>query len=344
MKLQISTDAVCAFAGLAISARVVCGTLIDMPELLNAGWIAAILGALFALPPMIAVRCCKQNSVQPSKLICGVFCAIAICDAAVASSSIADSASYMALNTTPAVYLMFPQLALCLFCLRLNGDALGTSAGIWRRILPWLLLIVIFLQAKDYRPEWLTPILGPGIPTILSGALRIAGWFTLPVGLYLIAEPGIAGKPSLLRPLKTLGISSGFAILICLIFSMTTPAITDSNLYTRAFRLDALLANGRTGLAQQLPSIALWYLGLFYALLFDLFIAVAMLQRIRPDWNRHTCIWITLIVTGILGADSLSGRTASLLLADWLYPAQSILLAITMIIPLLKKKGADSHA
>ena len=344
MKLQISADGACAFARLAIIARVVCGTIIDMPELLNAGWISVLLGALLALPAMLAVIHCRRNHILPPKSICVLFCIIAICDAAAVCSSIADSASYMALNATPAVYLMLPQLLLCLFCLRLNGDSLGASAGIWMRILPWLLLSIVLLQFKSYEPAWLTPALGPGTSNILSGALRTAGWFTLPTALYLIAEPGIGGKSTSPSIIKTLWICAGSSIFICLIASMTTPAITDTNLFTRAFRLDSLLANGRTGLAQQLPAIALWYLGVFYALLFNMFTAAALLQHIFPAWNRHACIWIPLIITGILGADKLAGRTAALTIADFLYIAQAALLAFSMTYANFSERAGTDHA
>lgn len=344
MKLQISASAACTFARLAIIARVICGVIIDMPELMNAGWLAVALGGLLALPAAFAVSRYKAAGGQPSKLICGAFFIVAVCDAAAVSSSIADSASYMALNSTAAVYLMLPQLALCLFCLRLNGDALGSSAGIWSKILPWLLAIVVLMQAEDYRPGWLTPVLGPGMPQLLTGTLRAAGWFSLPTALYLIAEPGIGGKPAPLKPVKTLGLCVGFTAFICVSFSMAVPAITDENLFTRAFRLDSLLANGRTGLALQLPTITLWYLGLFYALLFDMFAAASMLQNVLPDWNRHACIWVSMIVAGLLGAGPLSGRTASLRLADWLYIVQSLLLMVAMLTALFSRKGGERNA
>lgn len=344
MKLQISTGAVSSFARLAVIARVVCGVIIDMPELMNAGWLTVLLGGLLAPPAAFAVSQLRRTGSNPSKLLCVFFCIIAICDAATVASSIADSASYMALNTSPAVYLLLPQLALCLFCLRLNGDALGTSAGIWNRILPWILLVVILLQAKDYRPEWLTPVLGPGLPEIVTGSLRAAGWFILPTALYLIAEPGIGGKSVPLTPMKTLGVCTLFAAFICLITSMTMPAIPDKNLFSRSFRLDALLSNGRTGLAQQLPIISLWYLGLFYSLLFDMFTAAAMLQALRPDWNRHACIWIPIIITGILACEKFAGRNAALKVADWLYILQSALIAIAMFKAMLSKKGDSEHA
>ena len=260
MKLQISTGAACTFARLAIIARVVCGVLIDMPELLNAGWLTVLLGAILTLPAVFAVAHCRRSGTALPKLFCGAFCLVSLFDAAAVSSCIADSASYMALNTSPAVYLMLPQLALCLFCLRLNGDSLGTSAGVWCRILPWLLLIVIFLQAENYRPEWLTPVFGPGIHEILTGAFRTAGWFLLPISVYMIAEPGICAEPSPLKPVRTLFICACFSIVICLISSMNTPAILNENLFTRAFRLDAMLANGRTGLAQQLPTISHFFM------------------------------------------------------------------------------------
>lgn len=339
MKLRISTGAACAFARLAIIARVACGVLIDMPNLMNAGWLSALLGAILSVPTVYAITQYRQGNRTIPRALYGVFSLIALCDAAAVSSCIADSASYMALNTSPAVYLMLPQLALCLFCLQLNGDALGTSAGIWSKILPWLLGVIILLQAKDYQPEWLSPILGPGPREILTGALRTAGWFTLPTALYMIAEPEIHGKSKPLNPMKTLFLSACFTVIICLLSGMTTPSILDKNLFTRAFRLDALLANGRTGLAQQLPAISLWYVGLFYALLFDIFTAASMMQRLFPKQNHQSCIWISLIIVSILGADILAGKSAALIIADWTFIAQSLSLACAMLFSLLKKEG-----
>jgi len=344
MKLKISAGSADSFARLAVIARTVCGVVIDLPGLLNAGWLSILLGGLLALAPALCISCLRKcERVNTPRPVRAAFFLIAIYDAGVVSAAIADSASFMALNSTAAVYLMLPQLALCLFCLRLNGDALGASAGVWNRILPCLLLIVFLLQAADYRPEWLTPILGPGASTILEGALRAAGWFTLPTALYLAAEPEVCGQETQLHPIRTLFLCTAFAVLIALSFSMMTPALLDAKLTGRAFRLDALLANGRAGLGLQVPTIALWYVGLFYALLFDLFAAAVMLQKILPGQNRDACILLSIIIAGLLGASPLCKRNGALYAAGWLYAAQCTLLALTMLTG-LRGKGGSLHA
>lgn len=341
MKLRISAGAACSLARLAIVARIISGIVIDMPELLNAGWLSILLGGLFALFPAFAIAQLKKNGKNRfPRIIPAAFFAIAVYDAAVVSASIADSASFMALNRTAAVYLMIPQLLLCMVCMRLNGDALGASAGIWNKILPCLLLLVFILQAKDYRTEWLTPVFGPGASSILDGALRAAGWFTLPTALYIAAEPEVGGEKTQLRPVKTLVYGILFATLIAFSFFMMTPAIAEEKLFGRAFRLDALLANGRAGLGLQVPIITLWYVGLFYALLTDLFAAAVLLQSVLPGWNRDGCILLTVIIAALLAAGRFCEKSAALSVAKWLYALQCVLLAAAMLIQ-LKQKGDE---
>lgn len=341
MKLQISASAAGALAALAVVARVVSGVLIDMPDLLNAGWLAVLIGALLALPLAFAVsRILAMRKKQMSRVprpLCAAFFAVAVWDAASVASMIADSAGYMALNSTASIYLMIPQFALCLVCLRLNGDALGASASIWNKFLPALLLIVILLQAENYESQWLTPVLGPGMPAILSGALRTAGWFSLPAALFLIAKPDVEGRPSSLHPVRTLAACAAFSALIAVIFSMTTPAISDQDLYSRTIRFDALLANGRNGLSIQLPMIALWYPGLFYALLFDVFTGAVMLQEMLPQWNHRACIWLSIISSALFAASRLSGRKLALSASGWLFALLGACVALLMLKDLFVK-------
>ena len=347
MKLQISAGAVESMIRLAIIARTVCGILVDMPELLNAGWLSILIGALLALPLMFAIsrlRAVRQNQpvVLPQPLYAAFF-VIAAWDAAAVASMIADSAGYLALNSTASIYLMIPQFILCLGCLLLNGDALGASAVIWNRFLPVLLLIVILLQADSLQPQWITPLLGAGIPSVLKGALRAAGWFSLPAALFLTSEPGIEGPSKPARPCETLAICALFSALISVFFSMTTPAIPDQALFSRTFRFDALLASGRSSRALQLPTIALWYPSLFYALLFDVFTGALMIQKLLPAWNRHACVWISLISTALFAASRLSHPESVVRASGWLFPVLGVSVVIC-ILQTLFVKGANLHA
>ena len=54
-------------------------------------------------------------------------------------------------------------------------------------VIPWSLLVVVLLQFKHYRPQWLTPVLGPGWRAIGLGGARSAGRVMLASGVLLIA-------------------------------------------------------------------------------------------------------------------------------------------------------------
>lgn len=339
MKLSISTSAVGSFAKLAITARVVFGVLIDMPELLNAGWLSILLGGILALPLACALSKLRfHRSEIPRACLDGVymvFFAIAVSDAAVVTAGIADSASYLALNSAPSAYLMIPLFFLCFFCLRLNADAVGASAAIWGKVLPWLIAIVVLLQIGEYQPQWLTPVLGPGIPPLLTGAVRIAGWLALPSALCLVSQPDDSLQ---LQPVKILGCNIFLSAFLAVISGMMTPAIQSENLFTRAFRLDILLANGRSGLSLQFPAIALWYVSLFYALLFDVTAAAVLLQSLLTRWNGHACLCFTLVVTALFSFSKLSTQGASLRMADWLFPLQGLLIALVILSTLFHRR------
>lgn len=199
------------------------------------------------------------------------------------------------------------------------------------------------MQANSYRPEWLTPLLGAGWTSVFSGALRAAGWFSLPTGLFLIAKPDVQGRPGSLRPPKLLAISAAFASLVAIVFSMMTPILPDQSLFSRTFRFDALLANGRNDLALQLPTIAIWYPGLFYALLFDVFSGSIMLQQLLPKWPHNACVWACLICTSLLAASHYSGRKAITLASSWLLITICVSTAAYMLLN-LHRKGANPHA
>ena len=69
MKLQISTASAEALARLAVTARIVGGVLVDMPNLLNSGWLAILIGAALSFPLVYSVhRIRVSNQHQPIPL------------------------------------------------------------------------------------------------------------------------------------------------------------------------------------------------------------------------------------------------------------------------------------
>jgi len=352
MKIQIGEAAASSLILPAVTMRVYYGIAIDTPSVGNAGWLSALLGGLLALPFMLAVRQLRKQcasspvadveSSQAAKPLMVVFAFSAAFDSAFITNAIAGSASYIALNAISLLYLILPQLALCLWCLTRNGNAIGTSAGVWNRILPLLMLIVVILQLPDYRPAWLTPIFGPGLPEIIDGAISTAGWLSLSAGLLLAAEnePGVP-KPRI-RPLTGLLLCVGIAAFLLALRSLMTPTLPESTLATRYFRQDILISNGRASLSLQLPLTILWFMGLFYLLLYDALSCALMVQNIFPKLNRLPCLLITLGITIGIIVSGIGNRSAGQLISRWLFAAHGGTTALWMLVRF--RKGGAAHA
>ena len=354
MKFKISGSAASSLGMLAMALRILFGVTIELPGLYNAGWIAVLLGGILALPLAFAATWLRNaSSLSPIgalskrspawvRVLTASLSLTAVYDAAVVSDIISCSASYVALNSVNMIYLMLPQLLLCYFALSFNGDAIGFSAGIWNRILPWIVVIIIFVEFRQFRLPWLTPILGPGAAPLLDGALRVAGWLSLLTGLLMISEKDTReGKP--LRPVWLMVRCCLIAAVLVLLHNLMTPALVEAEASSRFFLLDTLLTNGRSPLSLQLPMMILWFIGLFLLLLFDAFTSVALLQATVPRLTKLPCI---LIVLGAIVAMSLGNLTANdivLAVQKWLYVIHGILLGIAMI-QLKPQKGSVSHA
>lgn len=352
MKIRIGESAAASLILPAVIMRIFYGIAIDMPAVGNAGWLSALLGGVLALPFMLAVRqmrarCAPSPTAASSAIplarpLLAVFALTAAFDAAFITNAIAGSASYIALNAISLLYLLLPQLALCLWCLTRGGDAIGTSAGVWNRILPWLMLIVVLLQLPDYRPAWLTPVLGPGLPEILDGAIHTAGWLSLSAGLLLAAEREENTKSTRLCPLKTLLLCTGIAAVLLVLRGLMTPTLMEEALTTRYFRQDMLISNGRAPLSLQLPLTILWFMSLFYLLLFDSLTCALMLQHLFPRLKRLPCL--LLAVGGTIGiiVSGMASRETGQLVSRWLFAVQGGTAALWML--LQYRKGGVAHA
>lgn len=355
MKFRISDSAAGSLSLLAIIVRIFGSVAVDMPDLHNAGWLAVLLGGALSLPLAWAAGQLRSHcSVSPFATLTGhcqpllrvtaaLFALTALLDAAAVARTIASSASYVALNSLPMFALLLPQLLVCLWCLTLNGDAIGFAAGIWNRILPLLLLIVILLQFSAFRPAWLTPLLGPGLPDLLDGALRVSGGLSMLAGLFLIAEQDPDGDRRRFQPIKTMLVCTLAAAVLLVLRSMMTPPLFKGKEASIFFQLDTLLSNGRAPLSLQLPMIILWFVSLLFLLLFDAFLFAAMLQRALPRIGRRLSIAIVLISIGGLALSGFISRESALHISVWLFAAQSALLASIMLFLLIHKKEV-AHA
>lgn len=350
MKLHINEGSAASLSLLAVIARIVYGVAVDMPELGSAGWLAVPMGLVLALPAAFAAGRLRANCRQAplaiiderSRILSAVLTAfitlIAAFDASFATNAIAGSASYIALNTISLFYLLFPQLALCIGCLTRGGNAVGSSAGIWNKLLPWLLLVVVSLQLRSYQPAWLFPLLGPGLPSLLGGAIRTAGWMTLPVGLWLLADPDDTPRRG---PVGTLLIAAGVSTFLLICSGMMTPTLSDPSLHARYFQLDKLLSNGRATLSLQFPGTALWFMSLFYLLLFDSFTCALALRRLLPRLKEGIVIVGSIALILTLTLLRLTTREAAAIVSDWLFPVAGAMLTVSMI-ALVQKGGVHN--
>lgn len=350
-KLYISHSSASSLASLAIAARVFSGIIIDSPDLGNSAWLCVILGTLLALSlPLMLTFVYKYSSSAapiehlPSGLrICTALLLAAILsfDAAVSAVFIVSSASYAALDTITTFYLLLPLFVLCAWCLSFNGDSIGSSARIWSRLLIGIILIISLILIPDYRPAWLTPLLGQGYPAIFRGAVRIAGWESLICTVFLISEPGTARefRP---RPVRVLLSGAGCAAFLLLVHGMLVPVLTTQESASRFARLDVLLANGRLALTLQLPLLVLWFISLFYQLLFDAFICAVTVQRAFPGLKKSICTAITVAAVAILSLTNLTRRSGNLSAAPLIFPAAGaiVVLCATFVI----KKGGLENA
>ena len=356
MKFRITDGAAAPLALLAITARVALGVTIDLPEMYCAGWLCALLGGLLAAPMAIAMAklraACDRSPAAslaeggvpiPARLLTLTLAANASIDAAFIIKDISHTAGYLALGTTSQTLLLVPQLLLCLWGLTKNGDAIGSAARIWNRLLLCLLVIVFLLECKSYRPAWLTPILGDGVGGILDGAVRVAGWMSLTVGLFLFSEKEPEHPKRSLRPLRSLAATTLLSVLLIATRSMMTPPLVYGTVARDYLSFDTLLSNGRITLSLQFPILILWLVGLFMLLLFDVFICAAMLQTAFPALKGLLCALLAVGSSTALAMLKLNTHSNVLLVSRWLFCLQNGLLALLML-EYLRKCEVIRHA
>ena len=356
MRFRIRESSAASLCLAAVIARILYGMAIDMPEMYNSGWIAVLLGGVLALPAAFAaakMRACSDRQA-PMALLAGqapalarvlaaVLALSAAVDAALAVDAIAGSAGYVALDNVAMIYLLLPQLALCAWGLALNGDAIGNSARICNRILACVFALFALCEAPDMCPAWLTPILGPGIPDLLDGALRAAGWLSLPVGLFLLAEPDEHPSGGM-RPVAVVALGCAVGAALMLVHGMMLPPLVDAQAPSRYFLLDTVLTNGRTSLSLQLPKMIVWFISLFLRMLFGGFTCALALQAALPKLPRLAC---AALVVGAVGAMAISGFPSPQMaaaLGRWLYAAQAGVALAAMAGLILTRKGGAAHA
>ena len=329
MKLSIRPRPARFAALAAASARLFLGLVVDAPVTRNGAWLSALLGGLLAAPWVFCV--CRYRPRHAALL--APLAALALLDAASVLSAVTRSAGYLALDRSPMLALLLPTGAAALWCVWRNGDAVGFGAMLWARIAPALLLVVVLLQGRYFRPCWLCPALGEGWPSILEGGVRSAGWIA--ASCAVLALPDEADKRAFPHGIALIA-SAISALLIALDLMMHPTPLHGGGWLDR---LDALLCNGRAPLYLQLPMIALWFAGLMHLLACELFAAAALGQRLLPRLDGRLCALIAVAAALALSRASALPLLSSSI-APYSFAATGALTAAVMLRG--ERKGGDA--
>ena len=163
MRLSISRNAAFSAAFVAAVTRVFLNLSLDGDAPHNGIWIAALLGAVPAIPYLLCLDAVRKSStgVTPvRKALMLILLLITALDAARVLSIFTRASGYLALEFVSPLWLTLPVALAILWCMWRNGDAVGYAAMLWTKVFPALMLVVILLQLRHYHAEWLRPLLG----------------------------------------------------------------------------------------------------------------------------------------------------------------------------------------
>lgn len=338
MKLKISDGSAVPLTLAALTARATLGVLLG-ERIACAGWLGALLGGALVLPIAVAAArlraICERSPLAdalesspslPMKLSLLLLSAAASVDSSFALANVSHTAEYLSQGTLPSSILFISQLLLCLWGVWKNGDAIGSTARLWSRLLALLLILVVALEAKSYQIAWLAPIFGSGAESILSEAIRVAGWLSLSVGLFLISEKEPAHPKRSLHPVALVIVAALLTAALLAAQSMMTPPLLLGDLSAKYLQFDTLLTNGRTSLSLQFPLVLICFSALFLLMLYDAFLCTAMLQSAFPKLSGRLCAALSAAASAVLTALGTDTR-----FSQWLFAVQSFALALFML-------------
>ena len=348
MKLQLPLSLARPLAFAAVTTRLLMGIFLDLPWLYNAGWIAALGAILLCVPLGLladrAARACRGGGIAEAlekrggravaRPVFALLNLVCIYETAVTSRVLSNTVRHVALAEASAISLLLPLLLAAMLCACLGGQAIGGAARIWVRVMPVLMLIVLLLQFRNFRPAWLTPLLGPGANVLVSGTVSASGWLSMAALPWLCAdrEENGAKQRGALSTLVTIGIFS--AAVLALLAMMAPPSVRTD--LTRTYQLDKLLANGRVTQTAQFPLILLWYNGLLFNVTADLFFAAKLLQLTFPRLDGRLAVLLSGVVSGAVAMLGWAEQRMVVSYARWLFALVGVLMLALFAAPLRK--------
>ncbi len=334
----------------AMLMRMYWGLSLDFTDPYNAAWMCPLVGLAIYLPFAFALRQAARigdsspwenlaaRVPAPAMHIAALaFALLLLWDAAAASGLTAISSNILALDDVSPRLLLIP-LALVILCAVLLGaPALGNSARLWLRILPLFAVIILLVQLGNYKIGWLTPILGGGIPSIVSGGIYCAGCMALLSLPWLIALPD-RHRGGLLPWAVAAAAATGPLMLTQ---QSLIPAMIKAD-FTVASRIDLILNNGRMTLSPQIILDVLWFGNMLYLIATEAVTAAELLRTIVPRvpvWALAAgCALAVAAVSAWSGEWTQAGRAVALNL----FAIIGALLAGLLLMALMRRRGADA--
>ena len=346
MKYAPGRSAALPLMFIAIIARLLCEMALIDPEAHNAAWICPLAALILYLPFAFALKRAAAFGSDSAwgnlerclprllaALIPLIFAILLLLDASAMLRIAADTASF-SIGDKAAITLEIPLMLLLGLMVLLGPDAAGHNARISLYFLGALLLLLALSQLNIYCSGWIFPILGSGMPSILTGALRCAGHMALLSLLWLFAVPDRARSTPLLW-------GSAAAILGSVLLlgqQMLSPSFVGTQLLLPA-RLEILLNNGRVPISLQMVYLVLWYGGLLHLISMEAVAAACVARRLLPGIR----LWLVALIEAVavfLAAEN-EGIQAFIqgIASAWLFPAVGLLMLLAMAIAGISKGG-----
>ena len=330
MNINTSRRAMAALGSWAVGLRLIAAASMDGAQLMNSGWLSAILSCLMTIPAMLIIAMITHADVhaKPIALLdralcplmrrafCLVLCLGSLYELPITLRMLTFSAEYSALDHHPMMALMTTALLGCYAACARGGAGLCGSALTWRPLYYTITAIVAIVMLQSVNPLWLMPIFGPGLGQIMRSAIAFAGMQSALITGWLCfsaesgdSQTGGAGYPLTgpLLMLRTLGrsaaISTGMTLIICMLSPAMPGAPTE-----RDFNLEHFLANGQHVNTLQFPMMFTWFLSLAIMMGFYMYSAAALLGSVLPGIAYRWRLIIVTVAGGIMSISHAASR------------------------------------
>lgn len=324
-----------ALTGIAVGFRAFYAVAVDGGNLYGSGWISALMGAALALPVVLVTEALcgmtpKRSAQEALKAAVGragasaagiVLFVIFAYDAGVMLQMMSSAAKYVAMPEANRNLLKVVTATVAATAAFMGAAAAADAALIWRKIAAVLIGLLALAQCRYYRPEWLTPVLGPGVRELVQSAFPAAGMFCFAAAGRLLLDEA-PGKEGGTMTGTMIGSGVAAAALIALL-GMLVPGMTEEP-ETRSFRLGRLLVNDRAGLSLEMPYVALIYGCMLLTLIFEMQIAAKALGLASGGWSARGCMAAAGVAALAVSVSGAAESEAVRSFSQWYYPLAAV--------------------